>query len=41
MGLDKAREMILANQKKLGIVPKDTKLTERIDEIESWNLAQR
>jgi arylsulfatase len=37
MGWDKAREMILANQKKLGIVPSDTKLTERIDEIPSWD----
>jgi arylsulfatase len=37
MGWDKAREMILANQKKLGIVPPNTKLTERIDEIPAWD----
>jgi len=37
MGWDKAREMILKNQKKLGIVPADTKLTERIDQIPAWD----
>ncbi len=37
MGWDKAREMILAKQKKLGIVPKDTKLTDRIPEIPAWD----
>ena len=37
MGWDKAREMILKNQKRLGIIPKDTKLTERIDQIEAWD----
>ena len=37
MGWDKAREMILANQKKLGIVPQDTKLTDRIPEIPAWD----
>jgi len=37
MGWDKAREMILKNQKKLGIVPKNTKLTERIPEIPAWD----
>jgi arylsulfatase len=37
MGWDKAREMILANQKKLGVVPKNTKLTERIPEIVAWD----
>jgi len=37
MGWDKAREMILANQKKLGVVPENTKLTGRIDEIPAWN----
>ncbi len=36
-GWDKAREMILANQKKLGVVPKNTKLTERIPEIPAWD----
>jgi arylsulfatase len=37
MGWDKAREMILENQKKLGVVPKDTRLTDRIPEIEAWD----
>lgn len=37
MGWDKAREQILANQKKLGVVPEDTKLTDRIDEIPAWD----
>jgi arylsulfatase len=37
MGWDKAREMILENQKRLGVVPPDTKLTERIDQIEAWD----
>ena len=37
MGWDKAREMIIENQKRLGIIPKDTKLTERIDEIPAWD----
>jgi arylsulfatase len=37
MGWDKAREMILAKQKELGIVPKNTKLTERIPEIPAWD----
>ena len=37
MGWDKAREMILENQKRLGIIPKGTKLTERIDEIPAWD----
>jgi len=37
MGWDKAREMILANQKKLGIVPPNTKLTKRIKEIPAWD----
>jgi len=36
MGWDRAREMILANQKKLGIVPQKTKLTDRIDAIPAW-----
>jgi arylsulfatase A-like enzyme len=36
MGWDKAREQILANQKRLGIVPRNTKLTERIPEIPAW-----
>ncbi len=37
MGWDKAREMILENQLKLGIVPKNTKMSGRIDEIEAWD----
>ena len=34
---DVAREMILENQKRLGIIPQDTQLTERIDEIPAWD----
>lgn len=37
MGWDEARELILAKQKKLGIVPLDTKLTERIEQIPAWD----
>ena len=37
MGWDVAREQILARQKKLGVVPENTKLTERIPEIPSWD----
>jgi arylsulfatase len=37
MGWDKAREMIIENQKRLGIIPKNTRLTERIDEIVAWD----
>jgi len=37
MGWDKAREMILENQKNLGIVPASTLLTDRIDEIPAWD----
>ena len=29
--------MILENQKRLGIIPQDTQLTERIDEIPAWD----
>ena len=36
-GWDNAREMIMANQKNLGIVPANTKLTERIDQIPAWD----
>ena len=36
MGWDKAREMILENQKRLGVVPKNSKLTKRIPEIKAW-----
>ncbi len=37
MGWDEARKQILEKQKKLGIIPADTKLTERIDEIPAWD----
>lgn len=37
MGWDKAREIIHENQKRLGVIPKDTKLTERISEIPAWD----
>lgn len=37
MGWDQARQMILENQKRLGIVPEDTELTERPEDIPSWN----
>ncbi len=36
MGWDKARKMILANQKRLGVIPKNTNLTKRIPEIKAW-----
>ena len=37
MGWDAARQMILENQKRLGIILQDTQLTERIDEIVAWD----
>lgn len=37
MGWDKAREIILENQKELGIVPKNTKLSKRIKELPAWD----
>jgi len=37
MGWDKARDEIIANQKRLGIIPQNTKLTERIDELPAWD----
>jgi arylsulfatase len=37
MGWDVARQQILANQKRLGVVPESTKLTERIPEIPAWD----
>jgi len=37
MGWDKARERILANQKKLGILPEFTKLSGRPKEIPAWD----
>jgi arylsulfatase len=37
MGWDKAREQILERQKALGIIPADTKLTERIPEVPAWD----
>ena len=36
MGWDVAREQILARQKELGIVPENTQLSDRIDEIVAW-----
>lgn len=37
MGWDKARELILANQKKLGMVPKDAKLPAPTVDVPAWN----
>ena len=37
MGWDKQREITLANQKKLGVVPADTVLTPRPKEIPAWD----
>lgn len=37
MGWDKAREIIFEKQKKLGIIPANTKMTKRIDEIPAWD----
>jgi arylsulfatase len=37
MGWDVAREQILARQEELGIIPENTKLTERIPEIPAWD----
>ena len=37
MGWDQARIEIIANQKRLGIIPQNTKLTERIDELPAWD----
>ena len=37
MGWDAAREIILAKQKKLGIVPKDTLLSARTEAIQKWD----
>ncbi|KPK57373.1 MAG: hypothetical protein AMS21_11540, partial [Gemmatimonas sp. SG8_38_2] len=37
MGWDKAREQILKRQKELGVVPANTRLTERIPEIVAWD----
>ncbi|ADJ29354.1 arylsulfatase [Nitrosococcus watsonii] len=36
-GWDKLREQTLERQKKLGVVPQDTKLTPRPEEIRAWN----
>ena len=36
-GWDKVREETLARQKKLGVVPPDTKLTPRPKEIPAWD----
>jgi arylsulfatase A-like enzyme len=37
VGWDRQREMTLANQKRLGIVPQDTVLTDRPKDIPAWN----
>mgnify|MGYP000869971710 CR=1 FL=1 len=37
MGWDKARAMILENQIEMGIAPGNTKLSERIAELPSWD----
>lgn len=37
MGWDRYREMVLENQKKLGVAPQDTKLTPRPAEIPAWD----
>ena len=37
MGWDKYREQVFAQQKKMGIVPPDTKLTERPDWVPAWD----
>ncbi|MBI2808756.1 MAG: arylsulfatase [Planctomycetes bacterium] len=37
MGWDKAREIILANQIKLGVVPEGTKLPPRNEEVKAWD----
>ncbi|MCM2459326.1 arylsulfatase [Pseudomonas sp. CG7] len=37
MGWDKAREMILERQKKLGVVPADTRLPERPADLPAWD----
>jgi arylsulfatase A-like enzyme len=37
MGWDEARKQIIERQKALGIIPADTELTERIDQIPAWD----
>jgi arylsulfatase len=37
MGWDKVRKIILERQKKMGIVPKETVLTERVKDIPAWD----
>lgn len=36
-GWDRQREITFENQKRLGVIPKDTKLTPRPDSIQSWD----
>ncbi|MCY1390386.1 Arylsulfatase [compost metagenome] len=36
-GWDRVREQTLARQKQLGVIPQDTKLTPRPDEIQAWD----
>ena len=37
MGWDNAREIIYKKQLEMGIIPQNTKLTERMDELPAWN----
>jgi arylsulfatase A-like enzyme len=37
MGWDKYRELVFANQRKLGVVPQNAKLSERPEELPSWD----
>ncbi len=37
MGWDRAREVIFEKQKQIGIIPKDTVLTPRLDELQAWD----
>ncbi len=37
MGWDKARDIIFAKQKQLGIIPKETLLTQRVKDIPAWD----
>ncbi|MFW1533308.1 arylsulfatase [Vibrio parahaemolyticus] len=40
MGWDKYRELVFANQKKLGVVPADAKLSARPDWVKPWDTLQ-
>ncbi len=41
MGWDRAREIIFENQKDMGLIPENTVLTPRQDEIEAWDSLSR